>query len=361
VTDTASSVRGSRRWIAHLVRVVVILLVGLIVVWRVNWSSAGQFFHPSSWGYLVLAIVANFISVGFKGLVWKGIIDGLPGLRRPTRYRDLLPPVFIGFLFNTVLAARLGELVKVALARRRLAARGETISATALLGTLVAENLISTLMWVVLVVGIGIFLPLPLYAWIASLAIGAVAAIIIALAMATATGHELLPWQSSGSWYAKAVRAVSRLWAAVRESHIVLRRPRQFTIVAGGCLLTWFAQWAGIYCTLQAFGLGWVGWGGAGLLLVTITLAQAFPLLPGNLVIFQAAAVVPLTATYGVPASQAIAFSVVLQFTEIIVGVVTGFVCLLFEGVSFGELRREAEADALDLESDDGRVAPAAD
>src|SRR3974390_1234715 len=281
---------GGRRWMVHVIRALFIAIVALVVIWRVNWSSARLFVHPSSWGYLMLAVTANFISVGFKGLVWKGIIDGRPGLKHRTRYRDLMPPTFIGFLFNTVLAARLGELVKVALARRRLVARGEDISATALLGTIVAENLVGTLMWVVLVIGIGCFLRLPLYAWIASLAIGAAAALIIGYAMMTATGHQPLPWLSQGSLFAKAVRAASRLWGAVRERPLVLRSPSRFGMVGGASLFTWFAQWTGIYCTLQAFGLGYVGWGGAGLLLVTITLAPAFPLLPGKLGIFHAPA-----------------------------------------------------------------------
>jgi uncharacterized membrane protein YbhN (UPF0104 family) len=359
VTARAAERMGGRRWLLHIVRAAIVVVVALVVIWRVNWSSARLVVHPSSWWFLLLAVLANFVSVGFKGVVWKGIVDGLPGLRHRTRYRDLMPPVFIGFLFNTLLAARLGELVKVALARRRLVARGEDISATALLGTVVAENLIGTLMWVVLVIGIGLFLPLPLYAWIASLVIGAAAALIVGYATMTATGHQPPPWLAHGSLVAKAMRAASRLWGAVRESHLVLRSPSRFAMVGSASLLTWFAQWTGIYCTLRAFGLGYVGWGGAGLLLVTITLAQAFPLLPGNLVIFQAAAVVPLTATYGVPASQAIAFSVVLQFTEIIVGVAAGFIFLLFEGVSFGQLRREAEAEAVELESEEPEVAAA--
>ena len=108
---------------------------------------------------------------------------------------------------------------------------------------------------------------------------------------------------------------------------------------------SWIAQWAGIYCTLVAFGLEHVGWGGAGLLLVTVTLAQAFPVLPGNLLIFQAAAVVPLTASYGVSAAEAIAFSVVLQATEAIVGVAVGFLFLIYEGVGFKQLRRQAEEE----------------
>ena len=129
---------------------------------------------------------------------------------------------------------------------------------------------------------------------------------------------------------------MSRLWGAVRESHLGLRDPRQMSLVVGASLLSWLAQWAGIYFTLLAFGLERVGWGGAALLLVTVTLAQAFPVLPGNLLVFQAAAVVPLTASYGVGAAEAMAFSVVLQATEAIVGVAVGFLFLIAEGVGFG-------------------------
>ena len=117
------------------------------------------------------------------------------------------------------------------------------------------------------------------------------------------------------------------------------------SLVVGASLATWLCQWAGIYFTLEAFGLGRVGWGGAGLLLVTITLAQAFPVLPGNLLVFQAAAVVPLSASYGVSATEALAFSVVLQGTEALVGVAVGFLFLLAEGVGFNQLRHQAEEE----------------
>ena len=103
-----------------------------------------------------------------------------------------------------------------------------------LLGTIVAENLIGTLMWVLLVVGIGIFLPLPLYAWIASLAIGAVAALIVGSRWLTATGHSRCRGCPPDRWFAKAAPCrIMRLWGAVRESHLVLREPGQFAIVGG--------------------------------------------------------------------------------------------------------------------------------
>lgn len=170
------------------------------------------------------------------------------------------------------------------------------------------------------------------------------------MALLSGPGRQLPPWLNTGPLWARATRALARLWGAVRESHSGLRRPRHMSLVVGASLASWLAQWAGIYFTLMAFGLERVGWGGAGLLLVTITLAQAFPVLPGNLVVFQAAAVVPLTASYGVSTAEALAFAVVLQGTEALVGVAVGFLCLLIEGVSFGQLRRQAEEeDARDV------------
>jgi uncharacterized membrane protein YbhN (UPF0104 family) len=102
---------------------------------------------------------------------------------------------------------------------------------------------------------------------------------------------------------------------------------------------------AGIFFALRAFGLDNVGWAGAGLLLVSVTVAQIFPLLPGNLGVFQAAVVVPLTHTFAVSSAGALAFSVGLQATEVAVGVALGFVFLMVEGTTFRELRAVAEEE----------------
>jgi uncharacterized membrane protein YbhN (UPF0104 family) len=334
-----------RRLAMPAARILVILAVGGIAVWKLDLGELRDAFHITSWGFLAAAILANFVSVGWKGIAWKAVVDALPSLRAKTRYIDIFSPLFVGFLFNTVLAARLGEIVKVLLLRRRLERRGERPPTTTLLGTVVAENLVSTIAWVVLVIAIGLFLPLPSYAWFASVTLGAACLAIVIIALLSSPGRQVPPWLRTGPLWARATRALVRLWGAVRESHLGLRDPRQMSIVVGASLLCWIAQWAGIYFTLIAFGLEDVGWGGAGLLLVTITLAQAFPVLPGNLLVFQAAAVVPLTASYGVGAAEAIAFSVVLQATEAIVGVAVGFLFLIAEGVGFKQLRREAEEE----------------
>ncbi|WP_217914929.1 lysylphosphatidylglycerol synthase transmembrane domain-containing protein [Miltoncostaea marina] len=347
MTTRAGAARRSplRRWGLPALRVAVIVAVGALAVWKLDLGEVHDAFKITSWALLAVAVAANFASVAFKGLAWKGVVDALPGRRQRTRYVDVIPPLFIGFLFNTVLAARVGELVKAMLLRRRMARRGPRPPTTTLLGTVVAENLVSTITWVGLVVGIGLFMPLPSYAWFASVGLGAACLAIVLVATLSGPGRQLPPWLDTGPLWARARRAMERFWVGVRESHLGLREPRQLATVVGASLLSWLAQWAGIYFTLMAFGLDEVGWGGAGLLLVTITLAQAFPVLPGNLLVFQAAAVVPLTASYGVHAAEALAFSVVLQATEAVVGVAVGFLFLVAEGVGFGQLRREAEAE----------------
>ena len=75
-----------------------------------------------------------------KATVWKAALDTVPDLER-TRYRDVVPALFIGFLLNTVLLARVGEIARIAVLRRRLAHRGQELEASVAAGTVLAEQL----------------------------------------------------------------------------------------------------------------------------------------------------------------------------------------------------------------------------
>lgn len=342
---TAQSVRTFVHRFGWPLRIGLIGGAAALVAWKIDLNTLRAALKPTSWAFVLAAVGANTLSVVFKGLAWKGVVDGLPGIRNRTRLLDLTSPLFVGFLFNTVLAARLGEIVKVLLARRRLTARGETVSTTVLLGSVVVENLISTITWVALVIGIGLFLPLSRTIWITTLVIGFVCLAIVLVAVFRRPHRHVPPWMSTGPLWARATRAFARLWGAVRESHVGLRNPRQAAAVTLPSLASWAAQLTGIYCALRAFGLDTVGWQGAALLLVTVTVAQIFPVLPGNIGVFQAAVVVPITHAFPISSANALAFAVGLQATEVIVGVAIGFLFLMVEGVSFRQLRAEAEAE----------------
>ena len=75
--------------------------------------------------------------------------------------REVIPAIFIGFLLNTVLIARLGEVARVTVLRRKLVARGRSVPVTTLVGTLVTEQILSGIMLVGVLVGVVVFTPVP--------------------------------------------------------------------------------------------------------------------------------------------------------------------------------------------------------
>ena len=65
------------------------------------------------------AILANLVSIALKSAVWNESLECVPS-RPPVRYRQVVAAVFIGFLMNSVLAARMGELGRAVVLRRRI-------------------------------------------------------------------------------------------------------------------------------------------------------------------------------------------------------------------------------------------------
>jgi len=333
-----------------LVQVAVVALIAGLVAWRIDWDGVESAFRIDSWGFLTLALLANLLSAGLKAVAWKGVVDGLAGMRRPARLRDLIGPLFVGLMVNTLLAARIGEVARSVLAGRRLRRRGATVRSSAVLGSAILESIAATIVWVGFVVMIGTLLPLPRYAWVAALVIGigclaVVVAALVGRGGRLALARRLVPGRAAG--------VLGRIWGAMREGQRGLTDLRRLAAVLGGSLGGLLLQWLAVYAVLRAFGLSQVGWGGAALLLVTITIAQAFPVLPGNLVTYQAAAILPLVASYDVSTATALAFAVVLQASQAAIGVGVGFFCLLAEGMTMRGLRLRVELEQ-QTESDRG-------
>ena len=72
-----------------------------------------------------------------------------------------------------------------------------------------------------------------------------------------------------------------------------------------------------------------------------VNLTAILPLAPSNVGVFQAVCIVVL-APFGVAASRALAYGLVLQAIEIISALALGLPALLHEGLTPAELRRQA-------------------
>ncbi|MFA6000930.1 MAG: lysylphosphatidylglycerol synthase domain-containing protein, partial [Thermoleophilia bacterium] len=162
--------------------------------------------------------------------------------------------------------------------------------------------------------------------------------------------------------------------ARFSEGQKVLRSPVRVVTIFFTTSASWLCQLTAVFFSLHAFHLvremgsirGADSFANAGsikgalLLLILINVAGALPATPGNIGVFQLATVIPLTVTYGISKTTALAFSVGLQVIEGSIGLSVGGACLLREGLNFKQVRsgaRELEEE-VEEENEQGRNKP---
>ena len=192
-----------------------------------------------AWGWIAASLVLNLVSVLGKAVVWKLALDALPEGRR-VRYAHVVPALFIGFLLNTVLFARVGEVARVAVLTRRTRLAGRPVPARAVAGSVIAEQLLVGAALALTVLALLVTCDLPPIATRLALA-------LIALVAAGALALRLLARVARGR-----VRAALD---GVLAGHAVLTRPGLVATAVAAGTVSWLAQIAGIWAALEAFGI----------------------------------------------------------------------------------------------------------
>jgi uncharacterized membrane protein YbhN (UPF0104 family) len=299
--------------------------ISLLLARRVDLSSLAQ--ADVVWGWIIASLLLNLASVAGKAIVWKAALDALPG-QRPVRYGHVVPPLFIGFLLNSVLFARVGELARVAVLARRRRLAGESIPASTIAGTALAEQLVLGAALALAVVALAPVMHLPHMIW--------ALLIVFVLVLAVVGAALMIVLRSARGRLAQMISGLS-------SGQALFSRPRATALAMAAATFSWAAQIAGIWAALEAFGIH-VGLAGAGLVFVSSTIVQLFPFWPGNLGIFQLGVSAPLVNAYAVSTASAVAFSVGLQLVEGLLGVGLGLVFLAREGLSLSGARQLATA-----------------
>jgi uncharacterized protein (TIRG00374 family) len=304
--------------------------------------------------YVLGALFANLISVAAKALTWKAAFDAIPAEEGEepvdVGLRDVVPAIFIGFLLNTVLFARLGEVARVSVVRRKLAARGQHMPVPTVVGTLVTEQLLSGVTLIAVLIAVVIYVPVPRAA-VNLLAVLSGVVIFIALVAVSievwgrVRRRQRPPDDYVERWWHLLGISFTSTVAALRRGQAIFQRPRLLAFGITTATATWIAQMAGIYLTLGAYGIH-KGLGETAVVFLASNLVQLFPITPGNLGVFQGATATSLTLLYSVPANLALTFSIGLQLIEALLGVGVGFVFLSMEGLSVAELQTQAESGA---------------
>lgn len=302
-----------RRQLAILVGVVSVAGLGVLVA-RTG-THTFQVAATPDWRFLLIGLAICASVQPLRALAWTSTV------RSPVGFRAMYAASSVGSFLDTVLPGRMGEASKVAVLKVAAGPRWPGFSRAG--GSLLCAHLLEMIAFVLVGAGAAFFLPIPSWARL-TMVVGLPAA---------AGGLLLVSLLHKRLSHRLPLGLGSFLAGAAAPKGVMLR--------AGVILvLTWVARWFGILFLLHAVGVH-VGIGAALLYMVVTGLANTMPFLPGNVGLYQGAALGAL-AMAGHGGTSAAAASVFTPAAGSLATAIAAMVGLAFYGRRLGELRRAA-------------------
>jgi len=325
-------------------------IVVYVLVFHVEYDELVNAFANVAWTFVLLAILANLASIMLKVASWKLIYDyTFDGIRG--RWHDLTSALMIGFLVNLLIPARVGELARAFVISRRQSLTGVPVSRSTVFGTIVLERVFDGVALAMIVIYGIVHMDMPGWADKGAIVLLAISFLFALVLVVLEVKREKLQESAEQAranlkehhaWWRRLSIKLYGVIARFSEGQKVLRSPGRVAAICCTTTSSWLSQLTAVYFSLHAFHLGGIGMLGALLLLILINVAGALPATPGNVGVFQLATVIPLTVTYDIPKTMAIAFSVGLQIIEGSIGLGIGSACLLGEGLKLNQVRTGA-------------------
>ncbi len=343
VTTQARSRR--RRRVALLASALLLVGVLAFALWHLGLHRTAHALINASPGWLVLALALMMLALLLRAISWHETLRAaLPGT--DVSWIAVLRATMIGVLASAILPGRLGEPTRVVVLSRRI--EGPTRRLIAVIaGTVFSQTLIN-LVALVILAGVT-FGSVPLLAGHTAGLASIFILPVLVCALVLAGPLLLRAAQRSRSLRIRvASTGASRMLALTRHGMVVFAKPRHGVAAIGAQLLAWALQWTACYVMLLALGLqaqASPATAAAAAILLAVNVSAVLPATPSNVGVFQAACLVVLAA-YGVSASTALAYGIILQAVEVLTALALGLPALLGEGMSWDEIRSTARSGA---------------
>ena len=312
----------SRRRASLLAWTGVALSVGFayLAIRDVDLDSLGAALRDQRYVYVIPAGAMLVVGVLLRAWRWQLLFK--PGERPP--FSAVLSALLIGYLFNSILPARAGELARVL----ALGSRPD-LSRTQVLATVVLERAFDVLVLAGLLVVAAPFLP-PVDWLTAAVALGAVAGVLLVAAAVIVRRYGVraarvllrpvgwLPGIGPERVEGMATSFVTGL-VGITVSRVTI-----------SALAVTLASWLVLACSIWLLLLGTdfgATFGMALLILIATNLVLVLPSGPAALGAFEAAVVVVLGA-YGVDRAEALSFGLVLHALNLFPYLLAGYVAL---------------------------------
>lgn len=304
-----------------------------ILLQSVDVGAAIDVLRTASPAAILLMVGTTLVDVGARGARWQALL--MPIRRIP--YRRVLGYTYLGYLANNVLPARLGELV-----RSHALGEGESISRTTVLGTVVVERIVDTVIVVSLaalaVVGLGVG---GVMSTAVVLGAGFVGLLVIGLALATMS-HRL-PGAARVTATAERFPIALELGRRLRDGLRVIGRPRTLISALALSAVAWTASIATFIVAAMAIGIELTPLQGA-LLSSGVALATIVPSGPGYLGTFELTAV-GIASQFGIAADPGFAMALLAHAMILAVTSVGGAIAAFRLGVGLGTGRHDKDVE----------------
>jgi uncharacterized protein (TIRG00374 family) len=293
---------------------------------QIVWKEILQTIHQVRIEYLVFGFFTNTIALMLRSLRWRTLVSA----RKKVGVMTMFWVTSIGYLGNTFLPARAGELL-----RSFTLGQIAGISSSYVLATALTERIMDVIALVLtgslLIAAISNSVPGWLITTIHWMTIFGIIALVIFLLAPRFEGliHKVISRiQFPGDWNSKFSHFVTQFLLGT-QAFIHPGRAVAFIILAG---LTWCMDGIGTMIFARGLNLT-LSFGQALLFLAALGLASALPSTPGYIGIYQFVAVTVMPA-FNISPSQALTYIIAGQAVYIITDVTWGFIGLWKLGIN---------------------------
>jgi uncharacterized protein (TIRG00374 family) len=317
-----------------------------LAVRQADWAKTADTLRAADLLLVVPGLGLLVTAYGVFAIRWRALL--LPAAR--VSVGDTFSFIMIGYLANTVLPLRLGDVARAALLGRRC-----RVSASLVFGTVVLERVLDivTILGLALVLALVIDLPPMVRGGLTSFAAAALVAMVGLVLLAynerrlPGLPAQLGPW--AGSEVAvRLAGLVSRFAAGLQ----VLRDARQAGLVLLLSALPWAIAGAGTICWVLAFHLP-VPWYAGLFVLVVINLGGAIPSSPGAIGVYHYLAVLAVSV-WEVDKSAALGYAIATHGLNLVLTTLLGLALLWRENLDLVDLRSVEYAPALLVDTMEG-------
>lgn len=308
---------GSQTFLRGALGIAVSLVSVFIVLNSVDLGEAIEVLRGAIPAWIGLMLVAVLVDVGARGARWRTLLAPIVAIP----FRRVLGYTYQGYLANNVLPARLGELV-----RSHALGEGEGLSRTTVLGTVVVERIVDTIM-VVAIAAVAVLVLSVRGVMSSAVLLGLAFVTLLVIALALGVAAHRLPGAERVTTFIERWPRVIELGRRLRDGLAVASRPRTMGGAVALSLVAWTASTITFLAGGQAVGIELSVAQGA-LIGSGVALASIVPAGPGYVGTFELSAV-GIAGGLGIDRDAAFAMALLIHASILLVTSVGGVIAII--------------------------------